>query len=202
MAHGVCPYWVGYLLVGPFRRLFHNPEAILRPFVTPGMTVLDIGSAMGFFTLPLAGMVGPNGKVLAVDIQEKMLQSLQRRARKARVSDRIITRVCEPTSLGLGGFDGTIDFAIAFAVLHEVSDARSFFADVFRSLKPGARCLIAEPRGHVSAYEFEQTLSAAGQTGLGVVGNPKITRCHAALLCKDHEGNRKQQPTGGFSEAG
>ena len=190
MAHRVCPYWVGYLLVGPFRRLFHNPEEILRPFVTTGMTVLDIGSAMGFFTLPLAGMVGPNGKVLAVDVQEKMLQSLQSRAQKARVSDRIITRVCKPTSLRLGEFEGTIDFAIAFAVIHEVPDARSLFADVFQLLKPGARCLIAEPKGRVSVHEFEQTLSAAAQMGLSVVGNPKITRCHAALLSKDHEGNR------------
>jgi 2-polyprenyl-3-methyl-5-hydroxy-6-metoxy-1,4-benzoquinol methylase len=98
--------------------------------------------------------------------------------------------VCTPTSLGLGGLDGTIDFAIAFAVVHEVPDVRSFFADVFQSLKPGARCLIAEPKGHVSAHEFEQSLSAAEQMGFSVAGNPKITRCHAALLCKDHEGNR------------
>jgi hypothetical protein len=42
--------------------LLHNPEEILRPFVATGMTVLDIGSAMGFFTLPLARMVGPNGR--------------------------------------------------------------------------------------------------------------------------------------------
>jgi len=181
---------VGYLLVSPFRRLLHSPEEILRPFVATGMTVLDIGSAMGFFTLPLARMVGPNGKVLAVDIQEKMLQSLQKRAHKAKVSDRIITRVCMPTSLGLGGFDGTFDFAIAFAVVHEVPDVRSFFSDVFQSLKPGARCLIAEPKGHVSAHEFEQSLAAAEQMGFSVAGNPKITRCHAALLCKDHEGNR------------
>lgn len=185
MAHRVCPYWIGYLLVSPLRRLIHNPEEIFRPFVTTGMTVLDIGSAMGFFTLPLARMVGPDGKVVCVDVQEKMLKSLQRRALKANVLDRIFTQVCKPTSLGLGGFDGTIDFAVAFAVVHEVPDARSLFAEVFQALKPGARCLIAEPKGHVSAPDFEQTLFAAEQTGLRVVGNPKIPRCHAALLSKD-----------------
>ncbi len=190
MAHRVCPYWVGYLLVSPFRRLMHNPEEILRPFIATGMTVLDIGSAMGFFTLPIAKMVGPDGKVVCVDVQEKMLKSLQRRALKASVADRIITRVCNPTSLCLGDFVGTIDFAVAFAVVHEVPDARSLFAEVFQALKPGARCLIAEPKGHVSAHEFELTLAAAEQTGLRVVGNPKIPRCHAALLGKDQEGNR------------
>jgi ubiquinone/menaquinone biosynthesis C-methylase UbiE len=185
MAHGVCPYWVGYLLASPLRRLLHNPEEILRPFVTNGMTVLDIGAAMGFFTLPLAGMVGPNGKVVSVDVQEKMLHSLQQRARKANVSDRIIMRVCKPASLGLNDFDGKIDFAMAFAVVHEVPDSRSFFADVLRLLKPGAKCLVEEPRGHVSIDAFEQTLSIAEQTGLRVAGNPKINRCHTALLSKD-----------------
>jgi ubiquinone/menaquinone biosynthesis C-methylase UbiE len=184
MAHKVCPYWVGYLLVNPLRQLWHNPEEILRPFVTTGMTVLDIGSAMGFFTLPLAGMVGPNGRVLSVDVQEKMLRSLQRRAVKAKVSDRIIMRVCKATSLGLDGFEGAIDFAVAFAVVHEVPDARSLFAGVFQSLKSGGRCLIAEPKGHVSTHEFEQTLSAAEQTGFSVEGNPKISRCHTAVLLK------------------
>jgi 2-polyprenyl-3-methyl-5-hydroxy-6-metoxy-1,4-benzoquinol methylase len=187
MSHGVCPYWVGYLLISPLRRLFHKPEEILRPFVTAGMTVLDIGAAMGFFTLPLAGMVGPNGKVVSVDVQEKMLRSLQKRALKSKVADRIITRVCKPASLGLDGFEGKIDFAIVFAVVHEVPDPQSLFADVFQSLKPGGRCLIAEPRGHVPVSDFGQTLSAAEQAGLRVVGNPKINRCHTALLSKDRE---------------
>jgi len=40
------------------------------------MTVLDIGCGMGFFSIPLAPMVGPNGKVIWVDMQEKMLQLL------------------------------------------------------------------------------------------------------------------------------
>jgi 2-polyprenyl-3-methyl-5-hydroxy-6-metoxy-1,4-benzoquinol methylase len=185
MTHRVCPYWVGYFLASPLRRVVHNPEKILRPFVTPAMTALDIGSAMGFFTLPLALMVGPYGKVVAIDVQEKMLRSLQRRAHEARLSDRIITRLCTPTSLSVGEFNGSIDFAIAFAVVHEVPDAGLFFADISQLLKSGAKCLIAEPKGHVSKNDFKQTLSIAEQAGLRVVGNAKIFRCHTALLGKD-----------------
>lgn len=188
MAHKVCPYWVGYWLASPLRRLMHNPEEILRPYVTSGMTVLDVGSAMGFFSLPLAAMAGPDGKVVCVDVQEKMLLSLQRRASKAKMLDRITTRVCTPAALGLDGLEGTFDFALAFAVVHEVPDARALFADVFKALKPGAQCLIAEPKGHVSARDFEQTLAAAEERGLHVVGNPRITGCHAALLSKGQEG--------------
>ena len=93
---------------------------------------------------------------------------------------------------GHGGYDYGIrgahfvekDFVLAFAVAHEVPDARSFFAEIFKAMKPGARCLLAEPKGHVSSPEFEQTLAAAEQTGFRVAGNPRITRCYAAVLSK------------------
>ncbi len=72
------------LLASPVRRwMGENPEALLTPYVREGMTVLEPGPGMGFFTLPLARMVGPAGRVVAVDIQARMLDALERRARKA-----------------------------------------------------------------------------------------------------------------------
>ena len=106
MAGKVCPHWVGYLLASPLRRLFHNPRKILGPYVEPGMTVLDIGCAMGFFSLPLARMIGKRGKVVCVDAQENMLVSLQKRARKAGLADRIIPHLCPRDSLFLDAFEG------------------------------------------------------------------------------------------------
>jgi ubiquinone/menaquinone biosynthesis C-methylase UbiE len=75
VAHRVCPWWIGYLLLSPFRRWGQNPNAVLGPYVTRGMTVLDVGCAMGFFTLDLARLVGSNGRVIAVDLQSRMLRS-------------------------------------------------------------------------------------------------------------------------------
>ena len=184
MAKHVCPPWVGYWLASPLRRLVHKPERILADLVTPGMTVLDVGPGMGFFTLPMARMVGPNGKVVCVDVQEAMLRSLRKRAEAKRLADRIITRVCTPTSLGLTDFAGRIDFALAFAVVHEMPEVPHFFAEVAEVLKPDAQCLVAEPTGRVSAQAFEETLGAAGQAGLNVVGRTHIRRCYAALLMK------------------
>ncbi len=185
MAKRVCPYWIGYVLVNPFRRLIHNPEKILAPYVTSGMTVLDIGSAMGYFSLPLARMVGPQGKVICVDVQEKMLGVLQSRARKENLAERIITRVCEPASLGLGDFYGQIDFALAFAVAHEVADVPGLFKEIANLLKPDACCLVAEPRGHTSVQDFEETLAAARDRGLTAVSQPQIIWSRTALLRKD-----------------
>ena len=98
MAERVCPVWVGYLLASPVRKLFQNPKKILAPYVEDGMKVLDVGCAMGFFSLPLARMIGSNGKVICVDVQEKMIKSLEKRAQKAGLANRIETRVCRHNS--------------------------------------------------------------------------------------------------------
>ena len=185
MSHIVCPHWMGYLLICPLRRIAQNPERILTTFVTSGMTILEIGPGMGFFTLPLARMVGPGGKIICVDVQQKMLQSLRERAVKEGLADRILTRVCEPTTLGVGDLSRKIDFVLAYAVAHEVPDVGRLFAEVAATLKPGARCLVAEPRMHVSARAFERTIAAAVQQGLRLIARPKIARSRAALLVGD-----------------
>jgi len=83
MALRVCPWWIGYLLASPLRRrLGQDPVKILSPYVREGMTVLEPGPGMGFFTIPLARLVGPSGRVIAVDLQPKMIESLKRRAAK------------------------------------------------------------------------------------------------------------------------
>ena len=68
MAHRVCPWWVGYVLLFPLRRLRQNPRTWLGPLVNEGMVVLEPGPAMGFFTLDLARMVGASGRVVAVEV--------------------------------------------------------------------------------------------------------------------------------------
>ena len=120
MPEHLCPWWIGYLLASPLRRLVQDPDELLSPYVKEGMRVLDVGPGMGFFTLPMARMVGPEGKVFAVDIQEEMLQSLERRARRAGLHSRIECRRAEGDSLRIAEEAGAIDFALVFAVAHEV----------------------------------------------------------------------------------
>lgn len=186
MAKRVCPFWIGYFfLLNPLRRLIQNPEKILAPYVAGGMTVVDIGSAMGYFSLPLARMVGPQGKVICVDVQEKMLGVLRNRARREQLAERIITRVCEPASLGLDDFYGQVDFALAFALVHEVANVPKLFGEIANLLKPNGCCLVAEPKGHTSVQDFEEALSAARDNGLSPVSRPKIIWSRAALLKKE-----------------
>ncbi|OHB57467.1 MAG: hypothetical protein A2173_04400 [Planctomycetes bacterium RBG_13_44_8b] len=185
MAIHTCPFWCGYLLNCPFRKVSQNPRKILRPYVTAGMKVLDIGCAMGFFSLPLAEMVGPSGKVICVDVQEKMLKVLRRRAADAGLAERIETRHCQQSSLGLDDCDGSIDFAFVFAVVHEVSDVDHFFAEVAETLKPAAKLLFAEPKIHVLGRDFEHSLAIAQKHPLEIIDRPKVPRARAAMFIRE-----------------
>jgi ubiquinone/menaquinone biosynthesis C-methylase UbiE len=171
MAKRVCPFWIGYLLISPLRTLFQNPDKLLKPYIASGMKVLDIGCGMGFFSLPIARMIGANGKVICVDIQEKMIKSLKKRAKN--------------NSLVLDDLNEEIDFALAFAVVHEVPNVTQFFDETNRTLKPTGRLLIVEPKGHVSEKDFNRTISVAQQNGFKIIDNPSIPRSRTILLKKE-----------------
>ena len=189
MAERVCPWWLGYLLVSPLRRLLEKPEEVLAPHVESGVTAMDIGCGMGFFSLPLAELVGPSGRVICVDLQERMISSLRKRASRAGLADRIQTRVCSVSSLGTQDLEGKVDFVLTFAVVHEVPDAAGLLTQIRDVLAPGGRLLIAEPRGHVSQEALEETVAAAERAGLSVVDRPAIKRSRAVLLEKPFAGN-------------
>ena len=186
MAERLCPVWVGYLLASPVRKLVQNPKKILAPYVEGSMKVLDIGCAMGFFSLPLAQMVGSSGKVICVDLQEKMIKSLEKRALKRKLSSRIETRICHYNSLGIDDLKDEIDFALAFAVVHEIPDVGAFFSQICETLKPAVRFLVAEPQGHVSEKDFEITVSIAEQSGFKVIDSPQISRSRVVLLEREY----------------
>ena len=184
MAHRVCPWWLGYLLASPLRRWMQDPVAIVGPFVSDGMVVLEPGPGMGFFTLELARRVGPEGRVIAVDVQPKMLEGLVKRATRAGLAARIDARLPKGESLGLEDYAGKVNFTLAFAMVHEVTNPVALFADIRKALMPGGKLLIAEPVGHVSSEAFEASLRQAGEAGLVLDSRPTIRRSHAAVLVR------------------
>jgi ubiquinone/menaquinone biosynthesis C-methylase UbiE len=146
------------------------------------MTVLEPGPGMGFFTLELARLVGDSGRVIAVDVQPRMLDGLRRRAANAGVLDRLDIRLARPDSMGLTELSEMVDFTLAFAVVHELPDAVPFFHEVARASKPRARVLLVEPSGHVTASIFRTEMQAARDAGFAQVAAPSMRRSHAALL--------------------
>ena len=182
--HRVCPWWIGYLLASPLRRWLQDPAQIAGAYADPGMIILEPGPGMGFFTLELARLAGPTGRVVAVDVQPKMLDVLRRRAARKGLAERIDARVAEAASMGVGDLAGTVDLVWAFAVVHELPDAAGFFGEASAALKQGGKLLLVEPTGHVDVVEFERELRLAAAAGLEVRERPAIRRSRAALLRK------------------
>ncbi|MGC8491125.1 MAG: class I SAM-dependent methyltransferase [Syntrophobacteraceae bacterium] len=182
MSQGVCPVLLGHFLASPVRKLIQDPDKILTPFVRNKMTALDVGCGMGFFSIPLARLVGTEGRVICVDMQQGMLDGVIMRAKKAGVS--VETRLCSQHSLGLEDGAGTIDFAIAFALAHEVPDRSRFFTELAASLAPSGRLLLAEPSGHVSEKNFAETVEIAEKNGLAAVEAVQVPRSRAVLMGK------------------
>jgi ubiquinone/menaquinone biosynthesis C-methylase UbiE len=152
------------------------------------MLVVEPGCGMGFFTLELARMVGPAGKVVAVDLQPRMLSGLARRARRAGLADRIEMRRASGDRLGLADLDAKADLAVAIHVVHEVPDPPAFFAEIARALKPGGCLLVVEPKHHVSVEELDGELRAAAAAGLAVIARPAAGGDPAALLVRTVDG--------------
>ena len=146
-----CPWWFIYSFDNPLRKLFHDPQAILEPYIKPGNIALDVGCGMGYFTIALARLVGENGKVIALDLQKEMLQGVKRRARRAGLLERI---QFVHGSLDCLSEEYELDFALAFWMVHEVSQPQGFFIELYNRLKPEGSIFLVEPRGHVSAGSF------------------------------------------------
>jgi ubiquinone/menaquinone biosynthesis C-methylase UbiE len=177
----VCPWWGGYFIDNPLRRLFHNPEKIVGPYVKPGMTAMDIGCGMGFCSIAMAKIVRDSGQVIAIDLQQKMLEVLRKRTEKAGVADRILLHKCQQNRLGV---IAQADFALAFMMVHEVPDQRRLLTEIQACLKPGGKLLVAEPKIHVPGKAFGRTVALAGEVGLNAVEEPRVHGCRAALLLK------------------
>ena len=175
----VCPWWLLPTFDNPLRRLIQNPYRILRDLVRPGYTAVDLGCGMGYFSIPMARVVGPTGKVICIDVQQQMLDGLRRRAEKAGVLDTITVRRCEPTRLGI---PEPADFVLAFWMLHEVPDQAAFLAEVQAYLKPTGRFLLVEPVGHVGGKAFQRSLKTAEQAGLVIVDKPAVVASRSVLF--------------------
>ncbi|MFZ2036413.1 MAG: class I SAM-dependent methyltransferase [Dehalococcoidales bacterium] len=177
----VCPPWLCFTFDNFLRRMVQNPGRILRPYIKPGWTALDVGPGMGYFTITMAKLVGNSGKVIAADLQPQMLAGVRRRAVKAGLQDRIILHQSTADSLGISE---PADFCLTFWMVHEVPNRAHFINEIAAALKPGGLWLISEPEFHVSKANFTQTLELAKTAGLSVIERPKIFMSNAVLLKK------------------
>ena len=175
----VCPWWICFTFDNLLRRLVQNPAKIIESYVHSGDTVLDVGPGMGYFSIPLAKIVGENGKVFAADVQMEMLNALRKRARRAGVEQRITLHLCKKDSLGL---NTKFDFVLAFWMVHEVPEQESFFEEIRSLLKPNGKFLMSEPTIHVTKVKYDEAVEKAIKAGFTLIGNPRIFLSRSALF--------------------
>jgi ubiquinone/menaquinone biosynthesis C-methylase UbiE len=176
----VCPVETAGTLDNSIRKWLQDPKKIAGPYVKRGMTVLDLGCGPGFFSIPMAEMVGESGKVIAADLQEGMLQKLREKIEGTEVQSRIKLHKSEADVIGVSE---KVDFALAFYMVHEVPNRRDFFREVRSVLKDDGWFLMVEPKiFHVSKKQFQDTVRDAEDVGFEPVEWPRVFFSRSVLL--------------------
>ncbi len=154
-----CPTSLIWLLDNPFTARYHT-SILSRLDLAPGLSVLDAGCGPGLLTIPLARLVGPQGTVVALDVQEGMIRRARDAAARAGVSN--ITFLV--AGLGDGKLaPASFDRALLVTVLGEIPDRPGALREIHSSLKPGGFLSITEvfadpdyqPRRRVKALALQ-----------------------------------------------
>jgi ubiquinone/menaquinone biosynthesis C-methylase UbiE len=176
----VCPVEISGSLDTRIRRWLQNPYKILKPYIAEGITAIDIGCGPGFFPLPMSELVGKSGKIIAVDLQQGMLQKLQQKIKGTELEERITLHKCEQDKIGVLE---KADFILAFYMVHEIPNKDNFFKELKSLLKENGSIFIVEPKlFHVSKKEFEEMLERGESAGLKPAEFPHLPLSRAVLL--------------------
>ena len=183
MRDHICPTWLAFSLDNKLRRFLHNPEKFLTKYINKNQTAIDLGCGPGFFTIPMARLVGEKGRVIAVDLQPEMLQYIIKKAEKNNLSACVVTHQCPENSISL---NEKADFVLSFYMVHEVPDVERFINEIPSLLKPHGRFLVVEPKMHTSKSHFKLISETAIAAGLKPVKEVKIafSRAHLFQLIK------------------
>ncbi len=131
-------------LIRSEREQEEDPQTMLEQLqLKPGMVVCDLGCGNGFYSLEMARRVAPDGKVLAVDIQQEMLHLLELRADEAKI-ENIETILGSPVDPKLP--EGKVDLVLMVDVYHELSHPEQILTAIHKALKP--------KEGRIALVEF------------------------------------------------
>jgi SAM-dependent methyltransferase len=152
------------------RRLFEPPQRLIGPYVKNGQVAADLACAYGYYTFPLADLVGPEGKVYAVDLGEKCIQAIQKKAEKKGYHniEAHASSVAEMSFIK----DGSVDFVFANGLLCSMSyDRPAAVNEIKRVLKPSGQAYLSlgahPPMGLVDQAEWENIIDGFNVEGGG-----------------------------------
>jgi ubiquinone/menaquinone biosynthesis C-methylase UbiE len=182
----ICPVEIAGGLDNSLRKLLQNPQKLLKPYIAPGMTVLDLGCGPGYFSVGIAYLLNDTGKVIAADLQEGMLKKVAQKIKGTDLEQKIVLHKCMADKIGL---TEKVDFVLAFYMIHEVPDKDRLFNELRSILKPGGQILIVEPKLHVSKASFDSMIENLKETGFEIKDGPKVFFSRTVVL-KNMEGQK------------
>jgi len=156
--------FVCFSLLEPIIRIFRLPKRVIRPFerfVKEGYVVADVGCASGYFTVRLAELVGPEGKVYAVDLNKKCIRALGKKVEKGGYRN-IESHASSAADLSFIQ-DSSVDFVLASGLLCSMPHDRELFvSEMKRILKPTGHAYVSlgagPPIGFMDQEEWENML--------------------------------------------
>ncbi len=162
----VCGVEHARLLDNGLRRMLFNPHKQFAEYIKPGDTVLDIGCGPGTFIADLAKLIGSNGKIIAIDLQEEMLELAKKKARAKGVSDKVKFHKCQSDSLAIAL---QADFILTMYMVHEAPEPLTLIDQVCALLKPNGYYYLSEPKFHVKKEPFLEIIERCKNNGLNIV---------------------------------
>ena len=136
------PEFLANVIDNPLRRRLQPPLATaVRHGIEPGMTVLEIGPGSGTYTIGAARRVGAAGKVVAIDIEPRMVERVVQRAAADGFAN-IEARVADVFALPFA--DGSFDAAFMIAVIGEIPTPERALREIRRVLKAGGTLACSE----------------------------------------------------------
>jgi SAM-dependent methyltransferase len=137
---GPCPASFSWIVNNPIRRWYMRP-VLDRVGIRPGEKVLELGPGPGAFTIEAARRTEPGGRLIAVDIQPKMIASVERKVREAKLSN---VEAYRADAFHVPLANGSIDRAFLVTVLPEIPDRKRALQELRRVLKPGGVLSLTE----------------------------------------------------------
>jgi ubiquinone/menaquinone biosynthesis C-methylase UbiE len=175
----ICPVELAGGLDNSLRRMVQNPKKILKPYIHERMTVLDLGCGPGFFSIEIAKMLKDTGKVIAADLQDGMLEKVNKKIKGTELEHRVEVHKCQQDTIGV---KENVDFILVFYMIHEVPNQGNLLRELKSILKPNGKVFIIEPKFHVSKKSFEEMINTSKEIGFEIVDRPKVFISRTVLL--------------------